>query len=150
MAATGFPDKELEIAREVGRYEDEGWRVRKDGSRFWASVVITALFDATGRHRGFAKVTRDLTERRRASILEDEGRRITTFLAMLGHELRNPLAPIANALAIAEHPRLGARDAEADDAASSRASSSRSRGSSTTCSTSVASRAARSISRPSR
>ncbi|WP_436312684.1 hybrid sensor histidine kinase/response regulator [Variovorax sp. LjRoot84] len=104
VAATGFPDKELEIAREVGRYEDEGWRVRKDGSRFWASVVITALFDATGRHRGFAKVTRDLTERRRASILEDEGRRITTFLAMLGHELRNPLAPIANALAIVEHP----------------------------------------------
>ncbi len=104
VAATGFPDKELEVAREVGRYEDEGWRVRKDGSRFWASVVITALFDATGRHRGFAKVTRDLTERRRASILEDEGRRITTFLAMLGHELRNPLAPIANALAIVEHP----------------------------------------------
>jgi PAS domain S-box-containing protein len=104
VAATGFPDKELEVAREVGRYEDEGWRVRKDGSRFWASVVITALFDSTGRHRGFAKVTRDLTERRRASLLEDEGRRITTFLAMLGHELRNPLAPIANALAIIEHP----------------------------------------------
>jgi PAS domain S-box-containing protein len=108
VAATGFPDKELEIAREVGRFEDEGWRVRKDGSRFWASVVITALFDASGRHRGFAKVTRDLTERRRASILEDEGRRITTFLAMLGHELRNPLAPIANALAIIEHPNAGA------------------------------------------
>jgi PAS domain S-box-containing protein len=108
VAATGFPDKELEIAREVGRYEDEGWRVRKDGSRFWASVVITALFDATGRHRGFAKVTRDLTERRRASLLEDEGRRITTFLAMLGHELRNPLAPIANALAIIEHPNSAA------------------------------------------
>lgn len=108
VAATGFPDKELEIAREVGRYEDEGWRVRKDGSRFWASVVITALFDATGRHRGFAKVTRDLTERRRASLLEDEGRRITTFLAMLGHELRNPLAPIANALAIIEHPNASA------------------------------------------
>jgi PAS domain S-box-containing protein len=108
VAATGFPAKELEVAREVGRYEDEGWRVRKDGSRFWANVVITALFDATGRHRGFAKVTRDLTERRRASILEDEGRRITTFLAMLGHELRNPLAPIANALAIIEHPNAGA------------------------------------------
>ncbi|MBT2323149.1 PAS domain S-box protein [Variovorax paradoxus] len=104
VAATGFPARELEIAREVGRYEEEGWRVRKDGSRFWASVVITALYDSTGRHRGFAKVTRDLTERRRASVLEDEGRRITTFLAMLGHELRNPLAPIANALAIIEHP----------------------------------------------
>ncbi|MDH6169172.1 PAS domain S-box-containing protein [Variovorax boronicumulans] len=105
VAATGFPDTELRVAREVGRFEDEGWRVRKDGSRFWASVIITALFDETGRHRGFAKVTRDLTERRRISTLEDEGRRITTFLAMLGHELRNPLTPISNAVAIME--RLG-------------------------------------------
>jgi PAS domain S-box-containing protein len=105
VAATGFPDKELKVAREVGRFEDEGWRVRKDGSRFWASVIITALFDETGRHRGFAKITRDLTERRRISTLEDEGRRITTFLAMLGHELRNPLTPISNAVAIME--RLG-------------------------------------------
>ena len=105
VAATGFPDQELKIAREVGRFEDEGWRVRKDGSRFWASVIITAVFDETGRHRGFAKITRDLTERRRVSTLEDEGRRITTFLAMLGHELRNPLTPISNAVAIME--RLG-------------------------------------------
>jgi PAS domain S-box-containing protein len=105
VSATGFPDTELKVAREVGRFEDEGWRVRKDGSRFWASVIITALFDETGRHRGFAKVTRDLTERRRISTLEDEGRRITTFLAMLGHELRNPLTPISNAVAIME--RLG-------------------------------------------
>jgi len=105
VAATGFPDEELKTAREVGRFEDEGWRLRKDGSRFWASVIITALFDETGRHRGFAKVTRDLTERRRISTLEDEGRRITTFLAMLGHELRNPLTPISNAVAIME--RLG-------------------------------------------
>ena len=105
VVASGFPEKELRVALEVGRYEDEGWRVRKDGSRFWASVVITSLVDASGRHRGFAKVTRDLTERRRISTLEDEGRRITTFLAMLGHELRNPLTPISNAVAIME--RLG-------------------------------------------
>ena len=105
VAATGFPDQELKIARDVGRFEDEGWRVRKDGSRFWASVIISAVFDETGRHRGFAKITRDLTERRRISTLEDEGRRITTFLAMLGHELRNPLTPISNAVAIME--RLG-------------------------------------------
>jgi len=105
VAATGFPDEELKTAREVGRFEEEGWRVRRDGSRFWASVIITALFDETGRHRGFAKVTRDLTERRRISTLEDEGRRITTFLAMLGHELRNPLTPISNAVAIMD--RLG-------------------------------------------
>lgn len=104
--AKGWPDHELRCALRDGRFEDEGWRVRKDGTRFWASVVITALFDAEGRHRGFAKVTRDLTDRRRVSALEDEGRRVATFLAMLGHELRNPLAPIANALAVLEQPDL--------------------------------------------
>ncbi|WP_431125132.1 hybrid sensor histidine kinase/response regulator [Variovorax paradoxus] len=98
LAASGWPEQELRYALRDGRFEDEGWRIRKDGSRFWASVVITALHDATGKHRGFAKVTRDLTERRRVTALEDEGRRVTNFLAMLGHELRNPLAPISNAL----------------------------------------------------
>ena len=98
VAASGWPEEELRNALRDGRFEDEGWRIRKDGSRFWASVVITALHDATGKHRGFAKVTRDLTERRRVTALEDEGRRVTNFLAMLGHELRNPLAPISNAL----------------------------------------------------
>ena len=100
VAAAGWPQRELEIALEDGRCEDEGWRVRKDGSRFWASVVITSLYDEAGTHMGFAKVTRDLTDRRRVRDLEDEGRRVTTFLAMLGHELRNPLAPIANAVSI--------------------------------------------------
>jgi PAS domain S-box-containing protein len=109
VTASGWPARELELARRDGRLEDEGWRVRKDGSRFWASVVITSLQDAAGRHRGFAKVTRDLTEKRRVSTLEDEGRRITTFLAMLGHELRNPLAPIANALAIMELEKVESR-----------------------------------------
>src|SRR4051794_3469865 len=56
----GKPDYELRVAVEEGRYEEEGWRVRKDGSRFWANVVITALRDATGTLVGFAKVTRDL------------------------------------------------------------------------------------------
>src|SRR5579864_4545848 len=56
---------ELRVAEEQGRIEDEGWRVRKDGSRFWANVVITALRDDKGRLRGFVKVTRDMTERRR-------------------------------------------------------------------------------------
>ena len=100
--AKGWPDEELRIARQDGRFEDEGWRMRKDGGRFWANVVITSLNDAAGRHRGFAKVTRDLTERRRVTALEDEGRRITNFVALLGHELRNPLAPISNAVALME------------------------------------------------
>jgi PAS domain S-box-containing protein len=64
VAASGWPDYELTVATAEGRFEDEGWRVRKDGSRFWADVVITALRDSTGVHRGFAKVTRDLTERK--------------------------------------------------------------------------------------
>ena len=100
VVESGWPDKELQLALERGSFEDEGWRLRKDGSRFWASVVITALHDHSGRHIGFAKVTRDLTERRRVRTLEDEGRRITTFIALLGHELRNPLAPIMNAVSI--------------------------------------------------
>ena len=59
------PSYELKEAARVGRFEDEGWRLRKDGSRFWANVVITALHDSKGRLVGFGKVTRDLTERRK-------------------------------------------------------------------------------------
>ena len=62
--AAGKPQRELEIAIAEGRVEDEGWRLRKDGSRFWALVVITALYDSEGKLTGFGKVTRDLTERR--------------------------------------------------------------------------------------
>ena len=66
VAAQGFPEYELRMAAKSGRFEDEGWRIRKDGSRFWANVVITALRDGTGTLRGFGKVTRDLTARREA------------------------------------------------------------------------------------
>src|SRR4051812_24557269 len=61
----GHPGRELEVAAREGRFEEEGWRVRKDGSQFWANVVITALFDERGELRGFGKVTRDMTERQR-------------------------------------------------------------------------------------
>jgi len=64
--AAGKPDHELQAALAEGRHEDEGWRVRKDGSRFWANAVITTLRDKAGHVRGFAKVTRDITERKRA------------------------------------------------------------------------------------
>ena len=67
--AEGFPQHELDIASRDGRFEDENWRIRKDGSRYWANVVITALQNADGVPIGFAKVTRDLTRRR-----EDEAR----------------------------------------------------------------------------
>lgn len=68
--AAGKPQRELEIAATEGRVEDEGWRVRKDGSWFWASVIITALRDPNGKLRGFGKVTRDFTDRRNAAIVQ--------------------------------------------------------------------------------
>ncbi len=98
--ARGWPEHELQMARAEGQFEDEGWRVRKDGSLFWANVVITALFDRERRLRGFAKITRDLTERKRIEALEEADLRRNEFLAMLSHELRNPLAPIKNALSV--------------------------------------------------
>src|SRR3954466_16185328 len=68
---SGWPAHELKVATREGRFEDEGWRVRKDGSRFWANVVITALRDDDGKLLGFSKITRDLTERK----LHDEALR---------------------------------------------------------------------------
>jgi PAS domain S-box-containing protein len=93
-----WPEQELALTREHGRFEDEGPRLRKDGTTFWANVVIAAVFERDGTLRGFAKVTRDLTDLRRVEALEDASRKTNEFLAMLAHELRNPLAPMANAL----------------------------------------------------
>jgi PAS domain S-box-containing protein len=106
----GIPDKELAAARSEGRATDENWIARKDGSRFWASGYSTALFDEGGRLRGFVKICRDLTDqkrleqllRQRATELAEADRRKNEFLAMLGHELRNPLAPIRNAVHVLE------------------------------------------------
>ncbi|HEX6706677.1 MAG TPA: PAS domain S-box protein [Albitalea sp.] len=100
--AAGKPRTELAIARQAGFSEDIGWRVRPDGSRFWADVTLTVLHDRAGVLRGFAHITRDLSERRRIQELETEGQRINEFIAMLAHELRNPLAPIGNAVGILE------------------------------------------------
>lgn len=71
-----YPDYELRQTKKLGRFEDEGWRIRKDGTQFWASVIITKLMDTEGRLIGFTKVTRDLTERRRAEekLIEAEER----------------------------------------------------------------------------
>ena len=93
-----LPEQELAMAREHGRYEDEGARLRKDGNQFWASAVVSPLYDQEGMLMGYANVIRDLTDRKRAESLEQAERHTSEFLAMLAHELRNPLAPINNAL----------------------------------------------------
>jgi PAS domain S-box-containing protein len=98
--AARMPELELEQVRAHGRVEHEGWRVRKDGKLFWANVVVTAVYGSDGELRGFAKITRDMSERRRLEELERSSRRMNEFLAMLAHELRNPLAPIRNAVTI--------------------------------------------------
>src|SRR6185369_1995392 len=69
-------ERELTVARETGRFEDEGWRLRRDGSRFWANVIITALRDEQGTLHGFVKLTRDLTERRQEELEARRGREI--------------------------------------------------------------------------
>jgi len=91
------PAKELEICLQDGRVEDEGWRYRKDGSRFWANVVITAIYK-NGSHVGFGKVTRDLTERRAAELrliaaYEESAKLKSDFLANMSHECVFPLPP---------------------------------------------------------
>ena len=72
----GLPSKALDIALKEGKFEAEGWRIRKDGERFWTSVVIDAHYDTLGQHIGFAKVTRDITERKQAqeALRESEQR----------------------------------------------------------------------------
>jgi PAS domain S-box-containing protein len=99
--ARGLPAKLLAQATRDGRVESEGWRVRKDGTRFWADVVITALVDDAGRLIGFAKVTRDLTERLHAqeeqlrlAHAEEAVRLRDEFLSIAAHELRTPLSAL--------------------------------------------------------
>ncbi|KAJ5273031.1 hypothetical protein N7478_008156 [Penicillium angulare] len=89
------PGRELEVCMREGKVEDEGWRYRKDGGRFWANVMITAIYQF-GRHVGFVKVTRDLTERKAAEArlidaFEESSKLKTDFLANMSHELRTPM-----------------------------------------------------------
>jgi PAS domain S-box-containing protein len=76
------PERGLQVAAQAGRYEDEGWRVRKDGSRFWANVIMTALHDEAGRLCGFSKITRDVTEKMRAAeALRESNQRLGAEIA---------------------------------------------------------------------
>jgi PAS domain S-box-containing protein len=119
----GKPPYELKIARQEGKYEEEGWRIRKDGSRFWASVIITAVYNADGALRGFSKVTRDLTERKKAEQAErdmSEKYRQTArelevinaelsktnydleqFTSIVAHDLQEPLRTVKSFLHLA-------------------------------------------------
>jgi PAS domain S-box-containing protein len=96
----GKPWEALATARREGRAEDEGWRLKKNGERFWARVVVTPLHGADGHLRGFAKVTQDLTDRRSIQSLQDAAKELNEFIATLAHELRNPLAPIRTAVEV--------------------------------------------------
>jgi PAS domain S-box-containing protein len=82
--ARDHPAEELRVAMSEGRYEEEGWRVRKDGTRFWANVVITPIHDETGEHIGFGKVSRDLTIRR---LAEEQTRTRAQELEIANQEL---------------------------------------------------------------
>jgi len=122
----GHPEHELEIASREGVYQEEGWRVRKDGTRFWANVTITKITDDEGQHVGFAKVTRDHTERMQmleqqgqyANALAEANTRLeqanselaasaeeqSRFLALTAHELRSPVSVLSKSgRMLAEH-----------------------------------------------
>ncbi|KWF12882.1 ATP-binding protein [Burkholderia pseudomultivorans] len=98
--AAGRPAYGLAEAAAHGHFDDEGFRVRKDGSLFWASVTITAVRDAANQLCGFIKITRDMTDRRRLEELEASTHRLSVFIAMLAHELRNHLAPLRNSVGV--------------------------------------------------
>lgn len=121
--ASGFPRYELEVAAREGRFEDENWRLRKDGSRFWANVVITALRNEAGELVGYAKVTRDLTVRRASeeqarrlaaeAAKREEATRRSEELARLNRRLREANRDLQVALSASEDARASAERATA-------------------------------------
>ncbi len=119
----GIPQAEFETAAKEGRASDDRWMMTKEGKRFWASGITSAVKDANGKLIGFSKVMRDLTERKRdedemaalAASLSETDRRKNEFLATLAHELRNPLAPIKNAIDLMSMSYLSPENQELRD-----------------------------------
>ncbi|KQV69895.1 hypothetical protein ASC64_08815 [Nocardioides sp. Root122] len=92
---TGHPEHNLEVALRDGSIAEDGWRVRQDGTRFWANIVISAVHDDRGKHVGFTKITRDQTEQRQhAADRQEAAAEQARLLAVTAHELRNPTAVI--------------------------------------------------------
>ncbi len=145
VQARQHPEHELQLALRDGHYEEEGWRVRKDGSRFWANVVITAVFNPAGEHIGFSKVTRDSSERRRLeqdreqavqalaaanADLETLNARLqqvaadqSEFLAVTAHELRTPIGVLSGSAEMLARHRAKLTDEERDELFDAMASS---------------------------
>ena len=114
--AAGVPYRALETAREEGRFEAEGWRIRKDGTGFWASVMIDALRAPNGELIGFAKITRDLTERKKAQEQMFQSQKMEALGKLTGgvaHDFNNILTAIKGSIAIAMKRAEAGQDATA-------------------------------------